>query len=153
MANTKKIEEMLTTAIFEVFEKMFFVFTEPLRSDGGTYHMKASITFSGPANGELQILFSKGIAETMVENMLNLERDEITSQITADCMKESINIICGNFVRKLNPEKGFHLSIPTFEMISEDIRDQQQTAPYGIRLTFASETGNMEVYMAAEDIL
>ena len=34
MANIKKIKEMLTTATFEVFERMFYVFSEPLQSEG-----------------------------------------------------------------------------------------------------------------------
>ena len=153
MANMKKIEEMLMTAIFEVFEKMFFIFNEPLRSDGGVYHMKAAINFSGPANGGMQILFSRGVAETMAKNMLNLEEAEITEQVTADCMREAVNMICGNFVRKLDPERGFRLSIPTLEVISENVQRDQQTKTHDIRLTLASETGNIEVSMTAADIL
>lgn len=153
MANTRKIEEILRTAIFEVLEKVFFIFTEPLREDGGIFHMKAAINFSGPVNGGMQILLSRGIAETMVTNMLNLEQDDVTEQIMVDCVKESINIICGNFVRKLDPERGFHLSIPTFERISENILGDQQTKTNEIRLTFAAETGNISVTMTAADIL
>jgi CheY-specific phosphatase CheX len=153
MVNTKKTEEILTTAIFEVFEKVFFIFTEPLRENGGVFHMKAAINFSGPANGGMQILLSRGIAETMVTNMLNLEQEEITEQIVMDCVKESINIICGNFVRKLDPERGFHLSIPEFEVVTDDIQRNQQTKPDEIRLTFAAETGKILVTMTAADIL
>ena len=40
--NIKKIKEILTTAIFEVFEKMFYVFSEPLQSEGENYQMKSS---------------------------------------------------------------------------------------------------------------
>jgi CheY-specific phosphatase CheX len=148
----KKIEEMLTTAIFEVFEKMFFVFTEPLRGDGGVYDMKSSISFIGPAKGEMQILFSRGIAETMVENMLGLEGAEITSRIMEDCVKESLNIICGNFVRKLDPEKGFHLSIPIYEIITGNSQDNQEKQPGEIRLTFAAETGNMEIILTTAEM-
>jgi len=153
MVNTKKIEEILMTSIFEVFEKMFFVFFEHVKGNGGPYNMRAGINFDGPVNGEMEILFSNGIAETMVKNMLNLEHDKITNQITADCMKESINIICGNFVRKLDSEKGFHLSIPTFEMIPEDMQGNRLAEAHELRLTFAAETGNVEVAMTAKDVL
>ena len=46
MANTKKTQEMLMNSIFEVFEKMFFVFLEPLDEDV-KYDMISSINFTG----------------------------------------------------------------------------------------------------------
>jgi len=155
MENIKKIEEMLMKAIFEVFEKMFYVFAEPLRGDGdgGVYHMKSAISFNGPVNGMMEVLLSKGIAEVMVKNMLSLDEDEITDPITADCIKEFLNMICGNFVRRLDPEKVFLLSIPTFEMISGNLHRDRQIKSHEVRLMFAAEGGNVEVSMtAARDI-
>ena len=118
MANIKKIKEMLMTATFEVFEKMFFVFAEPLREKGPSYPMRASIHFSGPVEGDMQISVSKGLAKIMAKNMLSLEEGDITDQVIADCLKESINMVCGNFVSKVDPEHVFHLSIPSFDMAS-----------------------------------
>ncbi len=153
MVNIKKIKEMLTTAIFEVFEKMFYVFSEPLQSDGEGYQMKSTINFSGPVSGEIQILLNRAIAETMVKNMLGLEEKEINEPIIADCVKESINMICGNFVRKLDSEKVFHLSIPTFEMTSEKITHGQKESDQQVRLTFAADNGNMEVIMISPSVM
>jgi len=153
MENIKKIKEMLTTAIFEVFEKMFYVFSEPLQSDGENYQMKSTINFSGPVNGEIQILLNRAIAETMVKNMLGLDEDEINESIMADCIKESVNMICGNFLRKLDPDRVFHLSFPTFEMISDDFYDGQKGKDQELHLTFASDNGNMAVVMTAPGIL
>jgi CheY-specific phosphatase CheX len=152
MANIKKIEEILTTAIFEVFEKMFYIFSEPLPGSGGEYHMQAAINFSGPGNGSMQILISHGIAETMVKNMLGLDEDEINEPIVGDCIKESLNMICGNFLRKLDPERLFHLSIPTFEMISENFTESQGRTDHEIHLAFAADEGNMAVIMTAPDV-
>lgn len=152
MENIKKIKEMLTTAIFEVFEKMFYVFSEPLQSDGDNYQMKSSINFSGPVSGEIQILLDREIADTMVKNMLGLDEEEINEPIIADCIKESINMICGNFVRKLDPERVFHLSIPTFEMVSEPLHHGQEGKDQEVRLTFAADNGNMAVIMTAPGI-
>ena len=153
MANIKKIKEMLTTAIFEVFEKMFYVFSEPLQSGNENYEMKSAINFSGPANGEIYILLNKAIAETMVKNMLGLDEDEINESIMADCVKESINMICGNFLRKLDPDRVFHLSIPTFEIISEDLHHGLEGKDHEVHLTFAADNGNMAVVMTAAGIL
>jgi CheY-specific phosphatase CheX len=156
MVNIKKIKEMLTTAIFEVFEKMFYVFSEPLQSNSDGYQMKASINFSGPVNGEIQIFLNRTIAETMVKNMLGFDQGEINEPIMADCVKESLNMICGNFVRKLDPERVFHLSIPTFEMISEKThygQEGQEQKEQEVRLTFASDNGNIEVIMIAPGVI
>lgn len=153
MANIKMIKEMLTTAIFEVFERMFYVFSEPLQSDGEDYQMKSTINFNGPVSGEIQILLNKAIAETMVKNMLGLEEEEISQPVIADCVKESINMICGNFLRKLDPDRVFHLSIPTFEVISEKIHHVQEGIDQEIHLTFSTDTGNMEVVMIAHSMM
>jgi CheY-specific phosphatase CheX len=150
MENIKKIKELLTTAIFEVLEKMFYIFAEPVRSDNGIYHMKSAISFSGSINGSMQILFSKDITETMVKNMLNLEQSDITDQIIADCVKEAINMVCGNFVRKLDPERVFHLSIPTYELISGNLHRDQQISGHEVSLIFASENGNIEVSVTTD---
>jgi len=147
------IKEMLTMAIFEVFERMFYVFSEPLQSDGEDYQMKSTINFNGPVSGEIQILLNKAIAETMVKNMLGLEEEEISQPVIADCVKETINMICGNFLRKLDPDRVFHLSIPTFEMISEKIHHVQEGIDQEVHLTFATDTGNMEVIMIAHSMM
>jgi CheY-specific phosphatase CheX len=144
---------MLTTAIFEVFEKMFYVFSEPVQADGEHYQMKSSINFSGPVSGEINILLNRAIAETMVKNMLGFDEDEINEVIMADCVKESINMICGNFLRKLDPDRVFHLSIPSFEMVSEDLHHGQEGKDREVHLTFAADNGNMAVVMTAPDIL
>ena len=151
--NIKKIKEILTTAIFEVFEKMFYVFSEPLQSEGENYQMKSTINFSGPVSGELHIFLNKPIAEMMVMNMLGLDEGEINESIMADCIKESINMICGNFLRKLDPDRVFHLSIPTFEMISGDLHRGQEEKDQELQLTFATDNGNMTVVMTVSGIL
>jgi len=143
---------MLTRAIFEVFEKMYYIFSEPLRGNGANYQMKSTINFSGSANGRIQIFLSRGIAETMVENMLNLQQDEIDLTIMADCVKESLNMVCGNFLRKLDPERVFDLSLPIFEMIPDDGDRGSEAMDHQMDLTFVAEGGNMRLILTAPDI-
>jgi len=152
MANIKKTEEMLMTAIFEVFEKMFYLFVEPLRDGEGVYDLTSTVNFNGPVEGVVQISLSRGIAETMVQNMLNLEKDEITEPLLADCVKEAINMICGNFVRKLDPEKLFPMSIPTFEWLKAGSQGgvSQESE---VCLTFTADGGHMQVAMRAPGLL
>jgi hypothetical protein len=69
MVNIKTIREMLTRAIFEVFEKMYYIFSEPIEGHGEHYQMKSTINFSGSASGQIQIFLSRGIAEGMVKRI------------------------------------------------------------------------------------
>jgi len=113
MANTKKTQEMLMNSIFEVFEKMFFVFLEPLDEDV-KYDMISSINFTGAINGEIKVFFTLSLAEIMVQNMLSLNRKEVTEKMIEDCAKEAVNMIAGNFLHKLDSSNVFDLSLPIF---------------------------------------
>jgi CheY-specific phosphatase CheX len=153
MVNTKKTQEMLTKAIFEVFERMYYIFSEPLKGNGGNYQMKSTINFSGSTHGTIRLFLSRGIAETMVKNMLNLQKDEIDLPIMADCVKESLNMICGNFVRKLDSERAFYLTIPIIEMIPEDESQGPEVMDHQMDLTFLTDGGQVRLVMTAPDIL
>lgn len=117
MVSMKKIQEALMTSIFNVFEKMFFVFLEPLDEDI-EYDLVTSIKFSGPMSGEIKAYLSRGIVDIMAQNMLSLAPSEITDQTIEDCAKEAINMIAGSFLNKLEPSQVFDLSIPDFEKTS-----------------------------------
>lgn len=112
--NMEKIAEMTRLSISEVFEKMFFLFLEPPDDECNEYDMEAAIRFEGSISGEIRVLLSRDIAKTMIQNMLGLKEDEITTQRMEDCSKEAVNMICGNFLGKLDSTKVFNLSIPSF---------------------------------------
>jgi CheY-specific phosphatase CheX len=114
MENTKKIQELLMNAIFEVFEKMFFVFLEPVDEDI-KYDMIASINFTGPIKGDIDVLFTRDLAGAMVQNMLGVDESGVTQKLIEDCVKEAVNMIGGNFLQKYDSSKVFDLSIPVFK--------------------------------------
>ena len=80
MEDTVKIQEVLMNAIFEVFEKMFFVFLEPVDEDV-KYDMIASINFTGPVNGEIDVMLTSDLADAMVQNMLGVGEGGATPQL------------------------------------------------------------------------
>jgi CheY-specific phosphatase CheX len=153
MVNIKTIREMLTRAIFEVFEKMYYIFSEPIEGNSAHYQMKSTINFSGSSSGQIQIFLSRGIAEGMVKNMLNLQQHEIDLPIMADCVKESLNMICGNFLRKFDPEKVFDLTLPIFEIIPDDCDRGPEAMDHQMNLTFVSEGGNIRLILTAPGML
>ena len=153
MANIKKTKEMLMKAIFEVFERMFFVFAEPVREAGADYQIRANIRFSGPMEGAMQISMSEDLAKIMAKNMLSLENGQVTDPVIADCVKECLNMICGSFVRKIDPDHVFHLAIPSFELVSDRSGGMDAQSDSSLRLVFDTEEGAFEVMMTAPGCL
>jgi CheY-specific phosphatase CheX len=113
--NTEKIKKTLLNSIFEVFEKMFFVFLERSEQESSEYHWVASIKFYGVKQGELKAYFTDGIVDSMAQNMLNLTSAEITEKLREDCLKEAVNVLCGDFLRNLDSSNVFDLSLPSFK--------------------------------------
>ncbi len=145
MGNTKKTQEILMNSIFEVFEKMFFVFLEPLDEDV-KYDMISSINFTGAINGEIKVFFSLSLAETMVQNMLSLNRKDVTEKMIEDCAKEAVNMIGGNFLHKLDSSNVFDLSLPKFTKKPGVFVPQVQNQSEAIwNLSFESDKNFMAV--------
>lgn len=113
--NMKKIRETMTPSIFEVFEKMFYIFLEPLDVRNNEYDMEAATGFKGTMSGYVRILLSRDIVMAMVQNMLGLGEDKITGQDMEDCSKEAVNMVCGNFLSRLDSMEVFNLFTPTFK--------------------------------------
>jgi len=153
MANIKKIKEMLMKAIFEVFERAFFVFAEPVGETGANYQIRANIRFSGRMEGAMQISMSENLAKIMAKNMLSLDHGQVTDPVIADCVKECLNMICGSFMRKVDPDHVFHVSIPSFELISDPSGDGDARSDDSLRLVFDAEGGGFEVMLTASDYL
>jgi CheY-specific phosphatase CheX len=109
----ENIREILKESIFEVFEKMFFIFLEP----GGrapVHDYEAAIRFDGPQRGAIRILFTRAVARLMVRNMLGLGNGDVTDPHVEDCVKEAANMVCGNFLVNLDASKKFTMSLPEF---------------------------------------
>jgi CheY-specific phosphatase CheX len=108
----KNMNDLMMDAIFEVFEKMFYIFLEPLAVDGRRGELAATIRFDGDPAGWVQMNLSQGMAAQMAKNMLGFEETCPQEVILHDCTKEALNMICGNFLRKLVPDGVFKLSLP-----------------------------------------
>jgi CheY-specific phosphatase CheX len=148
MENTKKIQEMLMNAIFEVFEKMFFVFLEPIDEDI-KYDMVASIKFTGPMKGSIDLFFTHGVTETMVQNMLGVEVEGVTPKLIEDCTKEAVNMVSGNFLQKYDSSKVFDLSIPVFNNQSGVFAAQEEVGGGNVwNLSFESSESLMGIRMS-----
>jgi len=146
----EKIRETMTPSIFEVFEKMFYIFLEPLDIWYDEFDMEAAINFDeGTISGDVRILFSRGIVMAMVQNMLGLEGDEITGQDMEDCSKEAVNMVCGNFLSRLDSTKVFNLSTPTFK---EGQPEGLESGEDICMMDFDSDNGKIGVMVHSEPL-
>lgn len=148
MEEMQRINLSLKNSIFEVFEKMFFVFLEPAEAfPAGTETLRAFIRFRGPRSGMIDLLFTPELAEKMVQNLLLKDPDEISDRDVEDCLKESANVVCGNFLRLLDSSVTFDLTIPGFERNPETPgAETGEKAGPPLVMHFQSDGGGLSVY-------
>jgi CheY-specific phosphatase CheX len=120
---------------------------------GADYQIRANIRFSGPMEGAMQISMSEDLAKIMAKNMLSLEDGQVTDPVIADCVKECLNMICGSFVRKIDPDHVFQLAIPSFDLVSDHSGGMDAQSDSFLRLVFDTEEGAFEVMMTAPGCL
>jgi len=145
MVNIRKIEETLQESIFEVFEKMFYLFLDSEEGEVFEPYRKTHISFAGPIKGDLWLNFNKEIAFLMTENMLNMRESEVTEGIIEDCLKEATNMVLGNFLRRYDPEGVFDLTLP---LVKHESLERWPPA-YSLKKDFIGENGAiMEVFLA-----
>ena len=143
----KEMTEPMRAAIFDVLERMFYVFLEPVNDGFLDYAIEASIQFYGPSKGCVRILVSEELANIMVQNLLGLEKEEITEQNIEDCVKEAVNMVCGNFLGRYDQTKIFDLSMPTF-LRPPGLLSQEHNV---CALSYDSENGRLCVVLSLMD--
>lgn len=145
-AEPNQIRENAMMAVFEVFEKMYYTFLEPGESEPSDVPRRVvQIEFTGTLGGDMYVYYSKELAETMIENALGLDKGEITHQVVEDCLKECINMICGNFLQKIEPDKVLQLSIPRYMGELPVPRDIDPSL--ALHLTFESDGMPLDVIL------
>ncbi len=110
----RQVEHLFRQSIFEVMEKMYFIFLEPASKEGEVEPewYAIEVGFSGAWQGKITVHFSLPIVSVMMENVLGSPAAEGEEQLMEDTMKECVNMIAGNFLRKFEPEKALYLTIP-----------------------------------------
>jgi CheY-specific phosphatase CheX len=113
MDQNEKIRQNLMKAVFEVFEKMYYIFLEPIEKEAPQKDFSdVEIGFSGDISGSIIARFPRELSIVMAENALGMDEDEISEQILADCRNECLNMLCGNFLQKHDANKLFHMTLP-----------------------------------------
>ena len=113
MEQNKIIRQNLMKAVFEVFEKMYYIYLEPVENGAvGIDFSAVEIGFSGDITGNIIARFPRELSMMMAANALGMDDQEMTDPILADCRNECLNMLCGNFLQKHNTDKLFHMTLP-----------------------------------------
>ena len=107
-------------SISEVMETMFFIpvecvenpSLEQIRTLKGMRSLGTSLTFTGDAPGSIQLLIPKQLLTEMTENFMGEPRETLGENISEGTLKETVNMISGNALRKIKTRVPFGLSIP-----------------------------------------
>jgi hypothetical protein len=141
--DAEAVRELIMTSVFEVFEKMYYIFLEPRESEACNGEGRTvEIVFDG---GGLSIQYADALAQVMVENALGMDKGEMTEQVILDCLKECINMICGSFLQKYEPDRVLQLSMPLSK--GRDDRSFHDRAPGLLHLAFESEGMTMDAVL------
>lgn len=129
MADKEKTMEVIS----RILEDAAFVFTDAILEDDipapDTWEASGvGLDFSGEQCGQMRMWASDGFAACVAANMLGIpEDDSAAAEKGIDALKESLNIIVGNYLTSFYGEEPiFDLGLPTpldKEQLNDDMRN------------------------------
>ncbi len=111
----ENLQKNLKTAIFEVMEKMFFIL--PDVNDGNVPDITESETvyigISGNPAYVITLEYDKNLAVNMSSDLLGLDTVNVEDATIHKCLKETANIIAGNFLLGFKNEENRNVTLPS----------------------------------------
>lgn len=119
---------------------MFFMtdsFREPIPLQNA---IVAEVAFSGVFSGRLVVVMTETAVKEMASNMLGVDSDDVEPQQMNDALKESANIICGNWLPVIGGDEAvFNMDAPKILSVSEAAIALTQTPPSVLEKMSADE--------------
>jgi len=112
-----QLMKAMITSISEVVETMFFLPAEQEKEGtvletGLLDAVSAALAFTGEISGRLVMMVPGNLLSEMTENFMGESDDKLTRELKYGTLKELLNMVCGNALRKLDSGHGFDLGIP-----------------------------------------
>jgi len=121
MIETKNI---LLEAVSQALETMAFLDVLPADEDNdeiliGRHLLLSEISFSGPKNGNLQLLTGTDFGKFLAENIAAIDQADETQAL--DALKELSNVTCGLLLPEISekPSDEFDVTVPTVKTGSD----------------------------------
>ncbi len=123
----KKILEATKTSISEVMETMFFMPVEfeetsdlkEITSMKKNQTKVCRLHFTGDHSGSVTLLAPRALLAEMTENFMGEPADSFIDELLEGTLKETVNMVGGNALRKIQASRPFELSIPELIPIAE----------------------------------
>jgi chemotaxis protein CheY-P-specific phosphatase CheC len=143
------LESCLRDAANRTFEQVVFLLPsvsprKPLVSELG--RAMASVTFSGPADGLLQLWVPEGFLPQLTSNMLGGARD-FDRRLQLDALGELANIICGAMLPSIVPDTSFQQSPPAVRSDGLEAHVPADLPAASVHLCFDDSSAEVVLYL------
>ena len=140
------LEQTLFTAAVHTFERMVFLLPDVPPDEiqrQQPVEAVATIAFSGPARGMLQVHAGVGLLPRLTANMLGT--DEADERLQLDALGELANVICGQVLPALHPVNAFEYQPP--DVVAGAASAVMAAAGPSARLELGLETSRAELLL------
>jgi CheY-specific phosphatase CheX len=114
MGNSQK--KPLSKIVSESLEKLAFMFFIPdsfRESIPFQNAVTAEVSFTGIFSGRLAVVMTEPALIELAANMLGIDNEEVDQNHLHDALKETANIICGNWLPVIGGDEAvFHIAAP-----------------------------------------
>jgi len=143
------LNQVLSDAVAEVLETMFFVTSEgaPPAEALGEPEILAELRFEGEPSGSFSIRITRSVAQSVAADFLGAEVPDVSEQQVLDVVREMANMICGSVLSRVESEATFRLSTP---QVSEGEPESRRALSASAELAVEVRGGAMSVAIRTE---
>lgn len=143
------LTDTLREAAVNTFEQMAFLLPDTPPDDeqrSRKVTAVASIIFTGPASGILQVRACEGLLQRLAANMLGGD-DPANPELQMDALGEIANMICGQIFPSIDPMEAFEQLPPQVRLFA-DVGDNSQARPAAaVQLGLESSRADVLLYL------
>lgn len=111
------LQKNLKTAIFKVMEQMFFLLHDDEDASSlGEEPETVYIGISGNPSYLLTLTFDRQLARSMTCDLLGVEEDEADTEMIKKSLRETANIMGGNFLLSFPEDEQRNVTLPTCDI-------------------------------------
>ncbi|HEU5208946.1 MAG TPA: chemotaxis protein CheX [Longimicrobiales bacterium] len=143
------LEQTLCSAAIYTFERMVFLLPDIPPDEiqrRQNVEAVATISFSGPARGRLQVHAGQGLLPRLTANMMGM--DVAPEALQLDALGEIANVICGQVLPALHPVSAFEYMPP--RVVTGTGSDDEQVPSARIELGLESSRAELLLFLEPE---
>lgn len=147
------LTETLRDAAVNTFEQVVFVMPDTHPDDEQRSRKVAaiaSIIFTGPASGILQVRACEGLLSRLTSSMVGI--DSANPNLQLDALGEIANIICGQIFPSIDPMAAFEQLPPTVRLLPDAVEKSQAAPAAAVQLGVDSSRADVLLYLFSSKV-